>query len=56
MDLDLNAEPVRGVLRHEHGPDKPFDGWVSLIRALELALDDECRHNDQRIEEERFLS
>ncbi|WP_406460071.1 hypothetical protein OH768_35705 [Streptomyces sp. NBC_01622] len=56
MDLDLNAEPVQGVLRHEYGPDKPFAGWVALIRALELALDDERRHNDQGTEEEGILS
>ncbi|GAA3818536.1 hypothetical protein GCM10022226_43830 [Sphaerisporangium flaviroseum] len=41
VDVDLAATPIEGVLRHEHGADKPFAGWVALIRALELALDDE---------------
>ncbi|MET8159683.1 hypothetical protein ABZT47_25220 [Sphaerisporangium sp. NPDC005289] len=41
VEVDLLADPIEGVLRHEHGADKPFAGWMSLIRAFELALDDE---------------
>jgi hypothetical protein len=44
VDVDLDVDPIEGVLRHEHGADKPFAGWVGLIRALELALDDERLH------------
>lgn len=41
VDVDLSAEPIAGVLRHLNGLDKPFAGWIALIRALELALEAE---------------
>jgi hypothetical protein len=41
VDIDLTADPIQGVLRHQRGPDKPFAGWIALIRVLELALDTE---------------
>ncbi|MEV6156831.1 hypothetical protein AB0L53_41445 [Nonomuraea sp. NPDC052129] len=46
VDVDLSADPIEGVLGHRHGADKPFVGWVALIRALELALDAERVHPD----------
>jgi hypothetical protein len=45
VDVDLSADPIAGVLRHRNGPDKPFAGWIALIRGLELALDDERLHS-----------
>ncbi|MBO2445275.1 hypothetical protein [Actinomadura nitritigenes] len=44
VTVDLTTEPIQGVLRHRHGADKPFTGWTALVRAVELALDDERRH------------
>jgi hypothetical protein len=44
--IDLTADPIQGLLRHPHGADKPFAGWVALIRAVELALEDERLHRD----------
>jgi hypothetical protein len=44
--IDLTTDPIQGVLRHPHGSDKPFAGWVALVRAVELALQDERRHHD----------
>jgi hypothetical protein len=46
MSVDLAAEPIEGVLRHRHGADKPFTGWTALVRAVELALEDERRQLD----------
>jgi hypothetical protein len=39
VDVDTTIDPIQGVLRHRHGPDMSFAGWVALIRAMELALD-----------------
>lgn len=39
VDIDLTTDPIQGVLRHQHGTDKPFAGWMALIRAVELTLD-----------------
>jgi hypothetical protein len=46
VDIDLTIGPIQGVLRHQHGADMPFAGWVALIRALELALDIERAQSD----------
>src|SRR4051812_45991593 len=46
LTIDLTADPIEGLLRHPHGADKPFAGWMALVRAMELALDDERRHHD----------
>ncbi|HEU5029127.1 MAG TPA: hypothetical protein VFV01_29745 [Spirillospora sp.] len=45
--IDLTGDPIQGVLRHPHGADKPFAGWMALVRALELALQDERAHHDR---------
>jgi hypothetical protein len=44
--IDLTTEPIQGVLRHPHGADKPFAGWVALIRVVELALEAERLHHE----------
>ncbi|NKZ04267.1 hypothetical protein [Actinomadura latina] len=44
--VDLMAEPITGVLRHRHGADKSFAGWVALVRAVELALEEERGHRN----------
>jgi len=46
LEIDLAADPITGVLRHEHGADRPFAGWMALVRALELALDIERGETD----------
>jgi hypothetical protein len=46
LTIDLTTDPIQGLLRHPHGADKPFAGWVALIRAVEQALDDERLHRD----------
>jgi hypothetical protein len=46
LTIDLTADPIEGLLRHPHGADKPFAGWMALIRAVELALEDERRHRE----------
>lgn len=46
LTIDLALDPIEGLLRHPHGADKPFVGWMALIRAVELALEDERRHCD----------
>jgi hypothetical protein len=36
--LDLEAEPIAGVLRGEDGHSDPFAGWMELTRAIERGL------------------
>jgi hypothetical protein len=48
VDIDLTIDPIQGILRHQHGADKPFAGWMALIRVLELALDIERVQPDSR--------
>jgi hypothetical protein len=38
VDLVLEPDGVRGVLRAQHTPDLPFSGWLGLAVAV-----DECR-------------
>ena len=38
VELVLEPEGVRGVLRAEHTPDLPFSGWLGLAVAV-----DQCR-------------
>jgi hypothetical protein len=46
LAVDLTAEPIAGVLRHRHGADKSFAGWVAFVRAVELALEEERGHRN----------
>jgi hypothetical protein len=39
LDLDLAADPIGGVVRDADGGAKPFAGWMSLTRTIELSLD-----------------
>jgi hypothetical protein len=48
LTVDLTTDPIQGVLRHRNGTDKPFIGWMALVRAVEVALDDERRHSSSR--------
>jgi hypothetical protein len=38
VELVLEPEGVRGVLRAQHTPDLPFSGWLGLAVAV-----DKCR-------------
>jgi hypothetical protein len=38
VELVLEPEGVRGVLRAQHTPDLPFSGWLGLAVAV-----DQCR-------------
>jgi hypothetical protein len=42
VDLVLEPDGVRGVLRAQHGPDLPFSGWLGLAVAV-----DQCRRAAQ---------
>lgn len=35
LELDLDAEPIRGTLRQSGGPSSTFTGWLGLSAALE---------------------
>jgi hypothetical protein len=39
LDIDLVADPIGGVVRDADGDAKPFAGWISLTRTIELSLD-----------------
>jgi hypothetical protein len=38
LEFDLDADPVGGTVRDGHGAGEAFSGWMSLTRAIELAL------------------
>ena len=40
LELDVNAEPVSGVVRvgAGHGDGERFSGWMGLTRTIELAI------------------
>jgi hypothetical protein len=38
VELELEPDGVRGVLRAQHTPDLPFSGWLGLAVAV-----DQCR-------------
>jgi hypothetical protein len=40
VELVLEQDGVRGVLRAEHTPDIPFSGWLGLAVAV-----DQCRRS-----------
>jgi hypothetical protein len=40
LELDLDHEPVRGLLRPERGPDQAFVGWLGFVDALKRLQDD----------------
>jgi len=35
LELDVNAEPIRGAVRVGSAPAREFSGWIALISALE---------------------
>lgn len=37
--VELEADPLRGVLQAPGEPDRPFAGWLSLISVLEGAIE-----------------
>jgi hypothetical protein len=45
VELVLEEEGVRGVLRADHTPDLPFSGWLGLAVAV-----DQCRRATERAE------
>jgi hypothetical protein len=38
LEIDLDAEPMSGVLRDGEGRGSAFAGWMELALALELRL------------------
>jgi hypothetical protein len=40
LELDLEHEPVRGLLRPERGDDQTFVGWLGFVDALKRLQDD----------------
>ena len=39
LELELDIDPIAGVLRGATAEDRPFVGWMQLTRAIELSLD-----------------
>jgi hypothetical protein len=37
LDLEADAEPIRGQLRDSRGGTQPFTGWLELIQLLDRA-------------------
>jgi hypothetical protein len=45
MELDAQADPIAGLLRHEER-EFPFVGWVALAGALERFIADGSAENN----------
>lgn len=48
LELDLAADPVRGIVHDAHGHAEPFSGWMALTRTIELGLDAARREATER--------
>jgi hypothetical protein len=46
FELDLDADPVSGVVLDGTGEGRPFSGWMALTREIENALDAGRRARD----------
>lgn len=38
LELDIDADPIAGLVRHGNGAPRPFTGWLGLTAALEGVL------------------
>jgi hypothetical protein len=38
LDVDAEADPIRGVLTTEHGAPRAFEGWLGLAAEIERTL------------------
>jgi hypothetical protein len=38
LELEIDAEPIAGRIRHGGAASRPFGGWLELAAALEDAL------------------
>jgi hypothetical protein len=38
IDLDLEAQPIAGLLQVEDGLPEPFSGWLALTQAIDQTL------------------
>jgi hypothetical protein len=45
LELELDADPVRGVVHDARGGGDAFCGWMELARAIELRLEAARRHS-----------
>lgn len=50
LELDLAADPVRGIVHDARGHAEPFSGWMALTRTIELSLD--AARRDRRARDE----
>lgn len=48
LELDLAADPVRGIVHDARGDARPFSGWMALTRTIELSLDEARRRSAGR--------
>lgn len=39
LELEVQADPMAGVVHDASGASEPFVGWIALTRAIELALE-----------------
>jgi hypothetical protein len=39
LEVDLDREPIAGVLHHGDRESTPFSGWMELSRTIELSID-----------------
>ena len=38
LEVELTSDPIRGSVSHERGRRRPFEGWMELTSAVEMAL------------------
>lgn len=39
LEVNLDADPIAGVMHGQIDGDRPFSGWMELTRAIEIALE-----------------
>jgi hypothetical protein len=39
LEVDLDADPIAGSVKHAGQTDRPFSGWMELTRTIELSVD-----------------
>jgi hypothetical protein len=43
LEVDLDGDPIAGLVVHGDRESTPFSGWMELSRTIELSLDEARR-------------
>jgi hypothetical protein len=40
LELDLDADPIGGIVHRTGGRERSFSGWIELVRTIETELEE----------------